>query len=66
MLSFGAILIVLGEALIFTGVLFLFLELRRNFMAIRQTQTMINLFMDELLHPRVFMEKKDSENNATE
>lgn len=60
MLTFGAILILLGESLILIGGLFLWLELRRNFEAIRQTQAMVNLFMDELLHPQVF---KDSVTN---
>lgn len=54
MITFGATLILLGELIIFIGELLLFVELRRNFMAIRQTQAMVNLFMDELLHPQLF------------
>lgn len=61
MITFGAALILVGELLLFLCFLFLLLELRRNFLAIQQTHIMINLFMDELLHPSTFNNPPEDE-----
>lgn len=56
MLTFGATLIIIGEILLLIVLALLYFELRRNFAAIKQVHVMINLFMDELLHPSTFQE----------
>lgn len=66
MLTFGATLIILGEILILLCLAILYFELRRNYTAIRQIHVSVNLFMDELLHPKIFEEKKDGEQNQSQ
>lgn len=64
MLTFGATLIILGEILLLLCLAILYVELRRNFTAIKQVHVTVNLFMDELLHPDTFKEKSSGEDKA--
>lgn len=65
MLTFGATLILVGEVLLLICFAILYVELRRNFTAIKQVHLMINLFMDELLHPQTFNNSSDKDENKS-